>query len=420
MSRSWRLSLPLLVIALLGFVVPAAQAAAPANDNFASASPVSLGTTVNGTTAEATREDGEPAEYDLGIGHTVWYRWTANVSGHILVSTTDVGGGQWKDVGVYTGSPVSALTEVDEYSGWVHFDAVAGSVYDIRVDAIGTDPRDAAFTLTLQRAGTIEVTPTLNGAAVVPRLCVLADPDSNGEGGETFIWDGTTFDLPVPVGHHVVSVSNCNQRDVNVAPVLLSTDVAADQTVRFSPALTMGAVVTGTVTPAAGKSQGGCVTVTMPGNGLRQMDGCPDSAGHYRIDSLATGSFYVLGGDSDYGYPHATTEDQLVPVGLTAGCVTTVDANDATQTITVVGRDCSALPACQSAHAAVASANHVLAVKTKALTKAKKKDKKAKKHHASNKKLKKLKKKVKKATKAKKHAASVRNAAAATEQSTCH
>ena len=80
---SWSRAAAAAVVALgaLLFASPAI-AAAPANDNFANAQAIAPGTgnkTVNGTTAEATSEPGEPHHLSYPVGDTVsvWYSWRA-------------------------------------------------------------------------------------------------------------------------------------------------------------------------------------------------------------------------------------------------------------------------------------------------------------------------------------------------------
>jgi len=80
-------------VAGLGLAAMSASAA-PANDNFASATVISGATvSVNGSNATATREGTDPltidyqgSTTDTGIP-TVWYRWTAPSSGQFVINT---------------------------------------------------------------------------------------------------------------------------------------------------------------------------------------------------------------------------------------------------------------------------------------------------------------------------------------------
>lgn len=106
---------------------------APANDNWAYATPISDATgSVTGTTAGATMEAGEPSS--PSAGHTVWFHWIAPQDG--IVSFSADGG----TVAAYTGTYLGGLTPLA--GGGV----VKGDVLSIRVDGPGP------FTLSWQTA----------------------------------------------------------------------------------------------------------------------------------------------------------------------------------------------------------------------------------------------------------------------------
>ncbi len=114
---------------------------APANDNFSSAQVLSgAAGSVTGTTVQATKQSGEPNHAGNAVAHSVWYRWTAPSTGTATVDT--VGSSFDTELGVYTGSAVSALNVVasnDDISStvWqsrVTFTATAGTTYRIAVD----------------------------------------------------------------------------------------------------------------------------------------------------------------------------------------------------------------------------------------------------------------------------------------------
>ena len=128
----------------IALAAPHVAAAAPANDLFASAQ-LLTGTSgsVAGSNVGATSEPGEPnAGYGMGMGFTVWYRWTAPASGRFEI---DLNGTNFLAIaGVYTGSTVSALSAIT----WTNdagaygyprltFDATAGVTYQIQVDGRG-------------------------------------------------------------------------------------------------------------------------------------------------------------------------------------------------------------------------------------------------------------------------------------------
>jgi hypothetical protein len=119
--------------------------AAPANDNFAAATPVSsLPTSFNLDTTCATTEvaGGEPTTVFLcakAIGNTVWYRFTAPTNTAVTIDT--VGSSFDTIIGVYVGSALNRLTNVacnDDIQPGVlqsrlSFLAGAGTTYYVQV-----------------------------------------------------------------------------------------------------------------------------------------------------------------------------------------------------------------------------------------------------------------------------------------------
>jgi hypothetical protein len=138
MSPSLRIS-SLVFLLILHCGLPAALAAPPPNDNFSSAAVISgLPAVVTGSNVEATRQTGEPNSpmgYDRA---SVWWTWTAPVSGwtevNTLGSTFDTG------LAVFTGTEVGALTLL-QYNDAVpateqsrlRLQTTAGTTYSIQV-----------------------------------------------------------------------------------------------------------------------------------------------------------------------------------------------------------------------------------------------------------------------------------------------
>ena len=143
------------VLGLSAFVV-SAQAAPPANDNFAAAAVLAgdLGITT-GTNVDATREPGEPQHTSLSGGRSVWYAWIPASTGPARIETC--GPGNFDTIlAVYTGDLVNALTltaaDDDSCSGdksALTFAAQAGTTYRIVVDGVGSAAGN--FTLTWAR-----------------------------------------------------------------------------------------------------------------------------------------------------------------------------------------------------------------------------------------------------------------------------
>ncbi|HKX83770.1 MAG TPA: hypothetical protein VJL58_06110, partial [Pyrinomonadaceae bacterium] len=94
--------------AVLAQAVTAQDQLAPANDNFAAAQVLSTAvTSVNGTTAAATNEPGEPGHGDNRGGSSVWYKYVAPGTGVLHVNTA--GTGLDTTLAVYTGTNLSDL-----------------------------------------------------------------------------------------------------------------------------------------------------------------------------------------------------------------------------------------------------------------------------------------------------------------------
>jgi hypothetical protein len=123
-----------------------ALGAGPANDMFASAQVISGATgSTTGSNVGATKETGEPNHAGNAGGASIWYSWTAPMTGPVTIST--YGSSFDTLLGVYTGSSVSSLTAVAanddavQGAGWssVTFTAGSGTVYKIAVDGYSTD-----------------------------------------------------------------------------------------------------------------------------------------------------------------------------------------------------------------------------------------------------------------------------------------
>lgn len=94
-----------------------------------------------GSNVGATRETGEPSIAGISGGKSVWWTWTAPVTGSVVVHT---GGSSFDTtLGVFRGTTVSALTRVavndddptaNVVTSRLTFNATAGTVYQILVD----------------------------------------------------------------------------------------------------------------------------------------------------------------------------------------------------------------------------------------------------------------------------------------------
>ena len=87
--------------------------AAPANDNFASATAISgsSGTSATVSTATATSEPGEPLHASISGGHSIWYRFTPTVKDRFVFNTNASSFDTL--LAAYSGSALNALTALD-------------------------------------------------------------------------------------------------------------------------------------------------------------------------------------------------------------------------------------------------------------------------------------------------------------------
>ena len=114
--------------------------AAPANDKFDNSSNLSGSSSVfSGTTDGASVEPGEPNHSWWAQANSVWWHWTAPVSGQVTISCEEAGA--WLLLGIYRGSSITNLQSMggqanSYYHGMrpVTFDAVCGVTYHIAVD----------------------------------------------------------------------------------------------------------------------------------------------------------------------------------------------------------------------------------------------------------------------------------------------
>ena len=147
---------------------PPAPPVAPANDAFVSAAALSGDSgNITGSTANATREGGEPKPLPVwgNSGSSIWYSWTATDTGTLSVST--MGSNYDTMLAVYTGSAVGALTVLPDganddaggglLSSSVGVSVTAGTTYRIVVDGYGGHSGDSI--LTWSTAGTAPVAP---------------------------------------------------------------------------------------------------------------------------------------------------------------------------------------------------------------------------------------------------------------------
>jgi hypothetical protein len=145
----------LCVLALAFAGAGSAFAAAPSNDDFANATEMLTNRGASATNVEATLEPGEPAHGPKPGGASVWFRWTASITGPSIIFVSPGAGyflPETPQIVVYTGDSLTELTPVASIE-WTRLDfhAVAGTTYDIAIagtiDPSTGDPVERAFSV---------------------------------------------------------------------------------------------------------------------------------------------------------------------------------------------------------------------------------------------------------------------------------
>jgi len=141
---------------------PFSIVAAPGNDRFANRFVLSGGATqTTGTNNFATSESNEPKNPSVAGGKTVWWQWTAGISGATTISTT--GSSYDTTMAIYQGSSLGSLTLMgsnDDSSGVqsaVSFSAVAGTAYMIQVDGYAGSEGDIQLNYPVPGSGSVNV-----------------------------------------------------------------------------------------------------------------------------------------------------------------------------------------------------------------------------------------------------------------------
>lgn len=176
----------------------------PDNDDFADRiALVGTRASVGANTLGATRESeaGEPVHGGVGGGHSVWWSWTAPVTGRVRLSTA---GSDFDTVlAVYRGAELSqlSLAGADDNGGvsgasLLLVDVVIGDTLAIAIDGVATAAGGARLDLVFDQAPAVMLTSPADGAAyVLPAEVPLAVLASDAEGPvERIEWyAGTTL-----------------------------------------------------------------------------------------------------------------------------------------------------------------------------------------------------------------------------------
>jgi hypothetical protein len=205
--RARRLATALSTLWFVFLPLAASAGAAPGNDDFLSAKPLSgppLSVEFDDNN-EATKQASEPDHAGNPGGHSVWYSWTPSIGAQVVISTCTISPGIDTLLAVYTGSAANSLTPVvsnDERAedrchstdSEVAFDATAGTTYRIAVDGKGGS--EGEFELVLRGPAPNDEfsnAEMIESGAFVSGTTVLAtkqagEPDHAGNAGGHSVW----------------------------------------------------------------------------------------------------------------------------------------------------------------------------------------------------------------------------------------
>ena len=197
-------------ISALLLAAAATANAAPANDAFADATPLTgVPVEAEASNVGATSEPGEPIhgypDAPRG-GHSLWWRWTPDRSGHVAVETC--GSSVDTMFSVYTGTALDALSVVggdgesasscgdeDSPHARVAFFATAGQTYHLAVDTVSPpDDPERAFgrvRLEVRHSGSVAVRQVRGQSGTLAKLVYRAAPGELNFAGIALDWDPT-------------------------------------------------------------------------------------------------------------------------------------------------------------------------------------------------------------------------------------
>ena len=213
----------------------------PANDDFASAQPLSgaLPITAAGANVDATKEPSEPNHAGDNGGSSIWYTWTAPATATVLIDHCDADFGAV--LAVYTGPALGSLTHVASRPDVFGCDplpiaATAGTTYRIAVDGtndlLGLNqgsidlvirapeppPNDAFADATVIDP----VIPVVVSGTNVDASKEPGEPSHAGVAGGASVW----FTWTAPVTNSI-TINTCGSDFDTLLAVYLGDDVAA-------------------------------------------------------------------------------------------------------------------------------------------------------------------------------------------------
>ncbi|NEP89273.1 MAG: S8 family serine peptidase [Okeania sp. SIO2C2] len=174
------------------------------NDNLSNSISLSgSSASTTGSNINATKESGEPNHAGNPGGSSVWWNWTAPSSGSVTIGTN---GSDFDTIlGIYTGSSVSNLTEVDSdddggdgLQSQVTFDVVGGTNYKIAVDGFSGSEGNIVLDLDLAtseisnddfaNSATLSGTSDNATTSSINASKELGEPNHAGNDGGSSLW----------------------------------------------------------------------------------------------------------------------------------------------------------------------------------------------------------------------------------------
>lgn len=237
------------------FRFTASTVARPGNDDFAAAAPIgALPFTGRVTLAAATAEAGEPAaSCDLNPGSpSVWYTYTPAETGALALDA-DSWGGHTTVAGVYTGTSMADLTEVECVGYRSVFRAEAGRTLFIQFSSAGAGAEE--LVLGLRAAAALQ--PTLDISPAAPSVYdnvrfdgYSHDPEGYGTSVEELDFgDGTVVDPEPSYAYHRYAEDG----DYTVVQTISGVGGRTATISRVLSVRTHDVAVTGFAAPAAGR-----------------------------------------------------------------------------------------------------------------------------------------------------------------------
>lgn len=314
--------LPLVILSLFQ-----SFAAAQTNDAFASRIPLGgASASAIGNTAAATSEPGEPSHAGAAAGKSLWWSWTAPVSGVVNFSAFGRSLGPYElpnELAVYTGGSLTALSEAgssnDQSNTYYYYvprkvdtgpsfnlQVTAGTVYQIALESLASSSAGTVV-LNINQPPTIVSSATAsgtNGVAFSHSIQASNLPSGYTASGlpaglSINPFSGVISGTPVQTGTFAVALTATNGGGTGTATLTLAIDASAAAPAAAVPVISSSAALGGTVGVsfydylyASGSPTSYAAAGLPPGLGLNATSGAitgsPTVAGVFPVAFSAT------------------------------------------------------------------------------------------------------------------------------------